>query len=1238
MTDNTTGVALPITVQVVVDGGQCYAISGVGAQAAAESCHDVLVQAEFTTDDGTAITASLDGWQYAEGLGIYRSLTLEPADTPNGGSSIAVEAPEGARMARFVIRPGRDECATIEIKHLSITNGRTIDLSRRDPTVRRYSVAEGNSYMLSGAYVGPDTGGRSPALVSVDFLGEDGSQIPGPYRHFRQSQHDYVGHYRYLPVPNTSGDTPFALPLEPPAGSHSVLARFMLWKAEHPISLVAEPLLVQTHSQEHPRSARKDELLQSHTLDVEGGQRYIITGSCTDNLQNKRAVLVTVAFSDANGNPIEFILPGWRNSETLGVNRYIAAEVVGEDGKTFNVYVDCPNSARTMTLNFLRWSKIASPQLNDVTVRLVADHPGGLTLPLEREYAIGGGQVYALRGACVSGDGGSQQTVRFTVDFLDKAKQILSGPWDYLRWSTDPSIGSFQERPAGEGPDGADFAIWLAPPATAERIRVRFSANNPMVPLNLREEPTLRPVDAADIPEADRLCHFPREINLPIEGGSRFRIHGKCMSEGSASPRAGLLTIEFLDEYGQRVGPATPEQRPLQSAPVSVGGLPFIYSVEAPDNARNMTLRFAQWTRTVLYLCGDVRIETERRIPLLPDRILVREYLVSSGHIYAVSGACFGSAAHTDKAGIVSVSFIDDDGQILPGRYRHLSYSENFHNYRYIDASDEGAGAPFVIWLEPPASARKVRLVFDRWQVTSDEWIALTDEPRFEKIDADRAATWPADQIRDLQAQLPAIARIGELVACVAGHKRVFQVLRTSQARNAYVNTASKLRELDPKWLPFHGCHQVATRTDSHARICHLFKVSYPFESSGGAIRNLNIVKFQRLIGLDPYVITPLGYPATQGITEFSAEEEIDGVPHIRLPLHGDDNSLPQHSRLSYDAYVTAGVIAARGADVIHAASGYRGYELALKGLALKKQFGLPAVYEVRSLHEHLWGRDSSLESEWTQLRIAQENRCMHESDAVVTIAETMRDLLIERGIPSAKIHVVPNGVDESKFIPMMPDLELKSSLGLAGTTIVGYISNLSSREGHSVLLHALQRLSQTREYVRCLFVGDGPSRKALEDLADSLGVRDKVVMTGEVDHASILRYYSIIDVFVVPRQPDYASDFVTPLKPFEAMAMERAVVVSDRPSLREIVGDEERGLIFRTGDAEHLAALLGELVDRPELRRALGEAAREWILSERTWKRLVSRYQEIYRTIIGRGISGESGQGAVRPYSPVEN
>lgn len=614
--------------------------------------------------------------------------------------------------------------------------------------------------------------------------------------------------------------------------------------------------------------------------------------------------------------------------------------------------------------------------------------------------------------------------------------------------------------------------------------------------------------------------------------------------------------------------------------------------------------------------------DAEPQLELTRNNAVERIYDIDPDRLHLLSGAIIGTDTASPRTALVSVAFLDEHGMEVAGAYKNFSRSEraDIGWYAYLPTSSGSDASAFHCLLEPPERASRLRTRFLKWDRTVRDRLYLVDEPTVEPTTSVQLAQRLREAPHDI-GLLRVLARLqqaeGELTACVSTLRELARATGAEDARRAYVRMSGRRRELDPAWRPVVPGHSPVPPTPDGTRICHLFKVAYPFESSGGAIRNLNVVKFQKHVGLDPYAVTPLGYPASHGIHDFAEEDFIAGVPHIRLRLPGrDDPELPAHRRLQLDAIATAGVIRNRGADIIHAASGFRGYELALKGIALARHFGLPLVYEVRSLHEHLWGSQhipNKLDREWTQLRIAQENRCMDEATVVVTLADAMKQILCERGVPESKIVVIPNGVDETAFVPVALDPAFKESLGLAGCLVVGYISNISHREGHDVLLRAVAGLTLRRPELRCLIVGDGPERRSMEQLAAQLGIRDKVVFTGEVDHNDITRFYELIDVFVVPRRSDYAADHVTPLKPFEALALERAVVTADLPSLREIVGHEERGLLFKAEDHRDLAARIELLMDRPDVRTSLGRCGREWVLRERTWLRNAQRYSELY-------------------------
>jgi glycosyltransferase involved in cell wall biosynthesis len=464
----------------------------------------------------------------------------------------------------------------------------------------------------------------------------------------------------------------------------------------------------------------------------------------------------------------------------------------------------------------------------------------------------------------------------------------------------------------------------------------------------------------------------------------------------------------------------------------------------------------------------------------------------------------------------------------------------------------------------------------------------------------------------------------------------------TPDLASAEALIAGRLAETTPGWLPRLSGPPDPLEPADPGLILHVLKSSVPEAQSGYTLRSQYSLLSQRAAGLRPVAVTSLGFPRrTMPVTpdpEIAAVELVDEIEHYRLDAGPDYPYDGPVDRVLLDTVARLEpIVRELRPAILQAHSGYRGYENALVALALGEHLGLPVVYEVRGFLEAIWSVDTGsaevdgLVSEQSERRSATEVRCMLASDAVVTIAETMRDEIVGRGVPAGRVHVIPNGVDVEAFRPAPPSPELRERYHLPpGRPTFGYISTLDHpREGVEVMISATAALLRRGRHVSCLVVGEGRRRQALEELADRQGVRDLVVFTGQVPHGEIAAHYALLDVFVVPRRDDRAARFVTPLKPFEAMAMARPIVVSALPALLELIDDpaEPRGLAFPVDDAEGLAAAIERLLDDPDLARRLGEAGRSWVAAERTWAANGPRYRAVYDEVLERFSSAAASR-----------
>ena len=398
-------------------------------------------------------------------------------------------------------------------------------------------------------------------------------------------------------------------------------------------------------------------------------------------------------------------------------------------------------------------------------------------------------------------------------------------------------------------------------------------------------------------------------------------------------------------------------------------------------------------------------------------------------------------------------------------------------------------------------------------------------------------------------------------------------------------------------------------------RILHVLDHSIPLHS-GYTFRTRAILERQRALGWETCHLTSPKHRSEVAV------EEVDG---FRFHRTAPDPFWDRWPVLNQWGVVRAlerrlgELIPVLRPDVLHA------HSPALDGLAALRagrRHGLPVVYECRAFWEdaavdHGTATEGGLRYRLTRM---VETYVFRHADAVTTICEGLKGDIVARGIPEAKVTVIPNAVDVARFtFGAQPDPALQRRLGLTGVTVLGFIGSFYAYEGLGLLIEALPTLLDRHPNVRLLLVGGGPQAEALQRRTEALGLRDKILFTGRVPHADVPRYYDLVDVFVYPRLPMRLTELVTPLKPLEAMARGRLVVASDVGGHRELIRDGRTGLLFRAGDIAHLAAVLAEALDRRERWPDILTRARRFVEEERTWEASVARYRGVYEGVVRR-------------------
>lgn len=400
-------------------------------------------------------------------------------------------------------------------------------------------------------------------------------------------------------------------------------------------------------------------------------------------------------------------------------------------------------------------------------------------------------------------------------------------------------------------------------------------------------------------------------------------------------------------------------------------------------------------------------------------------------------------------------------------------------------------------------------------------------------------------------------------------------------------------------------------------KVLHVLEHSLP-RMAGYTIRSKYIVKHQQSEGITPVVISsPLQGKTHRPLADF---EVIDGVRYYRTGRYNHlekEAHLPMRllARYAYSrAYQRAIMAVAQKeeAAIIHAHSSY------LNGVRANdaaRRLGLPSVYEVRGLWQDTAMVNAGIGRHHWKYRFVSymDRKAMVGADRVVAISNLLKQEIAALGVDARKIFVVPNGVDTRVFQPKPKRSDLVERYGLSGHVVFGFIGSIRRIEGLALFIREMPNLLKEDEKTRVLLVGDGDEVERLKEIAENSGVPDRIVFTGRVPHDQILDYYALIDIFIYPRIDAKVNQKVTPLKPLEAMAMEKAVIASDVGGLKELVIENVNGLLFEADNGAHLRQRCRQLLQDPDLRIRLGHQARKWVVGERDWRRVIQCYREVY-------------------------
>lgn len=337
------------------------------------------------------------------------------------------------------------------------------------------------------------------------------------------------------------------------------------------------------------------------------------------------------------------------------------------------------------------------------------------------------------------------------------------------------------------------------------------------------------------------------------------------------------------------------------------------------------------------------------------------------------------------------------------------------------------------------------------------------------------------------------------------------------------------------------------------------------------------------------------------------------GVPVLHVAMPRKTGSVARRLLAWMQFHVLSVLVAlvhVRRADVILAPS--PPLTIGVVAWALGLRYRAPFVYNVQELYPDIAIALGALRHRGLiRVLYALERFVYRRARFITVIAQRMRARVIEKGIPPAKVRLIPNFADVEDLVPLPRENAFSRGHDLVNRFVVTYAGNMGPAQDLDGVLDAA-RLLLGEPRVRVVLVGEGSAFARLETRVRAEGLTN-VVMLPHQPYSLVPQIYAASDVCLVPLAKGAGSDAV-PSKVYRIMACERPVLVcaDARSDLAELVRATGSGVIVPQGDPQALAAAIRRMLADPAAAMAMGRVGRARVLAEFSRRAVSQQYASL--------------------------
>jgi glycosyltransferase involved in cell wall biosynthesis len=235
-------------------------------------------------------------------------------------------------------------------------------------------------------------------------------------------------------------------------------------------------------------------------------------------------------------------------------------------------------------------------------------------------------------------------------------------------------------------------------------------------------------------------------------------------------------------------------------------------------------------------------------------------------------------------------------------------------------------------------------------------------------------------------------------------------------------------------------------------------------------------------------------------------------------------------------------------------------------------------------------------------------------SSAVTTCSQELRQVAIALGAPE-NTSLLAWGADPNIFHPALRPLDKYRSFGWKQSDLViGALGRMVYKKGFTILIKALPEIVSLYPHVKLVIGGDGFLYEEIINEAYRLGISNHVFFMGRIPWNRVQEFLASVDIFVLPSIKDqFGNVDGLPTVLLEAMSCGISVIASDIGGVEMVIENGRNGLLVPPGDIPSLVYAIDFLIENPEKRQELGQAARHAIEEEFNWNSVVHRLIGIF-------------------------